>query len=139
MDMNTAQTQEHGTQATRGPGRTLARLALFAAGLTLALGTQAATRGWLSWRGPEQTGVSREAGLPERLTLDGGNHLWSADFPGKSTPVVADGRLYVMGYVGEGADLQEGVACFDAETVKPLWRRLFNDYLSDTIYLRYAT
>jgi outer membrane protein assembly factor BamB len=44
-----------------------------------------------------------------------------------------------MGYQGQGPDLQEGVACFDAETGKKLWQQLFNDYLSDTIYLRYAT
>ena len=40
---------------------------------------------------------------------------------------------------GEGADLQEGVSCFDAETGKLLWQHLENDFLSDTIYLRYAT
>ena len=32
----------------------------------------------------------------------------------------------------------EGVACFDAETGKPLWKQLFNDFLSDVVYLRYA-
>ena len=44
-----------------------------------------------------------------------------------------------MGYLGQGADMQEGVACFDAETGKKNWEKLYNDYLSDTIYLRYAT
>ena len=43
-----------------------------------------------------------------------------------------------MGYLGEGPDLQEGVACFDAETGKMLWKQLFNDFLSDVVYLRYA-
>ena len=62
-----------------------------------------------------------------------------ADFPGQSTPVIANGKLYAMGYPGEGADLQEGVTCFDAETGQKLWQQLYNDYLSDTIYLRYAT
>ncbi len=94
-------------------------------------------RGWLAWRGPEQCGVSRETGLPERI--DPQHPLWRAEFPGQSTPVIANGRLYIMGYLGEGADLQEGVACFDAETGRKLWQQLFNDFLSDTIYLRYAT
>ena len=31
------------------------------------------------------------------------------------------------------------MACFDAETGQKLWQHLYNDYLSDTIYLRYAT
>src|SRR5207245_1368539 len=44
-----------------------------------------------------------------------------------------------MGYQGQGPDLQEGVACFEADTGKKEWQQLYNDYLSDTIYLRYAT
>jgi outer membrane protein assembly factor BamB len=94
-------------------------------------------RGWLAWRGPEQCGVSRETGLPDKI--DPRNPLWRVDFPGQSTPVIANGKLYIMGYLGEGPDLQEGVACFDAETGKKLWQALYNDFLSDTIYLRYAT
>ena len=82
-------------------------------------------------------GVSRETGLPDKV--DPAQALWTVDFPGASTAVVADGRVYIMGYLGEGADLQEGVACFDAETGKLLWQHLFNDYLSDIIYNRYAT
>jgi outer membrane protein assembly factor BamB len=97
-----------------------------------------AVNGWLAWRGPEQSGVSRETGLPERLASKA-EALWTADWPGQSTPVIADGRLYLMGYKDDGPDLQEGLACFDAENGKLLWKRTFNDYLSDVIYLRYAT
>jgi outer membrane protein assembly factor BamB len=93
--------------------------------------------GWLSWRGPEQTGLSREARLPDKVST--GDALWVADHPGQSAPVIANGRLYAMGYAGQGPDLQEGVACFDAESGKKLWQRMFGDFLSDTIYLRYAT
>jgi outer membrane protein assembly factor BamB len=92
--------------------------------------------GWLSWRGPEQSGVSRETGLPEKVSMQ--DALWIADFPGQSAPVIANGKLYAMGYRGSGADLQEGIACFDAESGQKLWEHLYNDYLSDTIYLRYA-
>ncbi|MGZ8921624.1 MAG: outer membrane protein assembly factor BamB family protein, partial [Limisphaerales bacterium] len=93
--------------------------------------------GWLNWRGPEQNGTSRETGLPEKV--DPAQALWTADFPGASTAAVADGRVFIMGYRGEDANLQEGVACFDAETGKLIWEHLFNDYLSDIIYTRYAT
>src|SRR4051812_18749245 len=96
-----------------------------------------AVDGWLAWRGPHQNGVSDEKGLPD--TVDAGHPLWTAPFPGQSTPVIANGKVYIMGYLGEGPDLQEGVACFDAETGKELWAHLYNDFLSDTIYLRYAT
>jgi len=92
--------------------------------------------GWLNWRGPEQQGVSRETGLPGELEAE--QTLWAAGFPGASTPVIANGKLYIMGYLGKGADLQEGVACFDAATGKKLWQHLFNDFISDIIYLRYA-
>ena len=107
------------------------------AGLGPLAGAAGAPRGWLSWRGPEQSGYSRETGLPDRISAQ--NALWVADFPGQSAPVIANGKLYAMGYTGQGADLQEGVACFDAETGQKLWQHLYNDYLSDTIYLRYAT
>jgi outer membrane protein assembly factor BamB len=99
----------------------------------------AVKNGWLSWRGPEQNGTSREKGLPSKLALKGENLLWTIDFPGASTPVIADGKLYICGFVGEGAELQEGIACFEAETGKKLWQRLYRDYLSDIIYSRYAT
>src|SRR6266850_4577429 len=108
------------------------------AGLVCPSNVKAAqTRGWLSWRGPQQNGASLEKNLPDRVAVK--EALWVADFPGQSTPVLANGKLYIMGYLGEGADLQEGVACFDAETGKKLWQQLYNDFISDTIYLRYAT
>lgn len=97
----------------------------------------ALVNGWLNWRGPEQNGTSRETGLPDKI--DARQALWTADFPGASTAVVADGHVYIMGFLGEGAELQEGVACFDAETGKKLWQQLFSDYISDIIYQRYAT
>jgi outer membrane protein assembly factor BamB len=96
-----------------------------------------AADGWLSWRGPAQNGNSPEKNLP--TTLDAKNTVWTADFPGMSTPVIANGKLYVMGYLGHGPDLDEGISCFDAETGKLLWQHLYGDFLSDTIYVRYAT
>ena len=109
--------------------------------LSLSIHTQAAAtqgvQGWHDWRGPDQNGTSRETGLPEKI--DPKEALWTVDFPGASTATVADGRVYIMGYQGDGPDLQEGVSCFDAETGKLIWQHLFNDYLSDIIYTRYAT
>lgn len=112
-----------------------AAVAAFA--LTLISTHAAPVSGWLAWRGPEQNGASRETGLPDKV--DPQNPLWRAEFPGASTPVIANGKLYIMGYLGDGPDLQEGVACFDAESGKKLWQHLYNDFISDTIYMRYAT
>ena len=126
--------------------RLLTKLSPFKLALSLALGASlphptaahgAAARGWLAWRGPQQNGMSLEKNLP--ATVDPKKPLWAADFPGQSAPVIANGKVYIMGYLGEGADLQEGLACFDAETGAKLWERLNSDFISDTIYLRYAT
>lgn len=108
-----------------------------ASGLNFSTAQAAPVQGWLNWRGPQQNGTSTETGLP--ATVDPKKPLWTADFPGQSTPVIANGKLYVMGYLGDGPALQEGVICYDAETGKELWRQLYSDFLSDTIYLRYAT
>ena len=115
-------------------GSGLGLCCLLASSLTSA---PAAVEGWLNWRGPEQVGVSRETGLPVSVTAS--SALWTAEYPGQSTPVLAQGRLYIVGYKGTGADLQEGIGCFDAETGQLLWSRRYNDFLSDTVYLRYAT
>jgi outer membrane protein assembly factor BamB len=97
----------------------------------------AAPTGWFSWRGPNQNGTSAETNLPS--TLDASHPLWTADFPGQSTAVACNGRIYIMGYLGAGPDLCEGVACFDANTGQKLWQKLYLDFLSDTIYTRYST
>jgi len=97
----------------------------------------ASVRGWLDWRGPLHLGVSLEKGLPDKV--DAKAALWTADFPGQSAPVIANGKLYINGFLGEGPDLQEVIACFDADTGKKLWEHRENDFLSDIIYLRYAT
>src|SRR5437773_1458474 len=93
--------------------------------------------GWLTWPGPDQNAASIEKNLPDKV--DAGHPLWTANLPGQSTPVIANGRLYIMGYVGDGPELQEAITCFDAETGQQLWQHGYGDFLSDIIYHRYAT
>jgi len=97
----------------------------------------AAVTGWLNWRGPLSTSVSLETDLP--VKLEGVAPAWTADFPGQSTPVIAGGRLYINGFTGDGAALQEAVRCYDANTGQLLWEHRESDFLSDIIYLRYST
>ncbi|MFT6617563.1 MAG: outer membrane protein assembly factor BamB [Limisphaerales bacterium] len=99
----------------------------------------APAKGWLYWRGPGQLGVSEETNLPGKLEVDGPSQLWKINLSGQSSPVVANGKLYVMGYEGEGPDLREKVVCLDANTGKELWSYKWNDFLSDIIYTRYST
>ncbi len=81
---------------------------------------------WPGWRGPLLTGVSLEEGLPAHWSTEGQSLLWRADFTGRSTPVVFDGRVYVVGRTGKDVTEQERVACFDAETGALIWDHSFN-------------
>lgn len=97
-----------------------------------------ALRDWTSWRGPDQNGTSRAVGLPDTLSVDGSTHLWSYEIAGRGTPVIHQGRVYAIGYEGEGADLEEVLLCLDERTGERIWEQRANDFLSDVIYSRYA-
>lgn len=114
------------------------RCALSALLIAFAIGASAEVRGWLNWRGPDQNGTSLERGLPDTWSPGGANHLWEVEISGGGTPVIGNGRLYGLGYQGQGPDLQEVVFCLDAETGRKIWEHRFNDFLSDITYDRYA-
>ncbi len=123
--------------------KTVAALVVLAAAVIGATGPghnvpPAQVRGWLDWRGPDQNGTSQEKGLPDTWKLGGVNDLWHINISGGGTPVIANGRLFALGYRGEGPDLQEVIFCANAETGKVLWEHTFNDFLSDITYERYA-
>lgn len=100
--------------------------------------------GWLQWRGPSQNGLSAEVDLPERIDPrpGGENFLWRLDLPGRGSPVIArygeQERIFIWGYRGQTIDLREVLLCADAKTGEEIWRREFSDFISDTIYNRYA-
>lgn len=102
------------------------------------LGAQpASARDWSFWRGPEQNGVSREKNLPEKWSPDqnaaDSNLIWSAPVGGRTTPIVQNGRVYLITGVGDGITQQERVVCFDADTGKQLWEHRFNVFLTDIV------
>ena len=93
---------------------------------------------WTSWRGPSYTGVSGETGLVDGWSPEGENLIWKTDFVGRSTPVVVDGRVCVIGRTGVDSkiDRQEVVACFDAGNGKKLWEHKYNVYMTTVPYNR---
>ncbi len=91
---------------------------------------------WPSWRGPHQNGASTETGLVSTWSVNGDNLIWKANFVGRSTPVVMNGRVYVIGRAGEGLSRQEVVACFDANDGKQLWEHRFNVFLTTVPFNR---
>jgi outer membrane protein assembly factor BamB len=96
----------------------------------------AKAHGWLNWRGPLQNGVSLETNLPDKA--DAAKPLWVVDLASRGTPVINGNKVYLLGYEGEKADLQQVLRCFDADTGKKIWEARFNDFLSDIVYDRYS-
>ena len=86
---------------------------------------------WVTWRGPHQTGVSDETGLPSSWSPEGENLVWKAPFGGRSAPIIMEDRLYMVNVADEGEQEQERVLCLDANTGKKIWEYRFNVYGSD--------
>ena len=122
--------------------RTTARFLplLLAVAGSLSVGPAHAASGWLNWRGPNQDGNSTaKQKLVTDLTLGGPNDRWTFKAHGAGTPVIADGRVYAMCYYGEtGGDVIEAIVCLDVKTGAKIWEHQFKDFLSDTVYNRYA-
>ncbi len=91
---------------------------------------------WPSWRGPEQSGLTRENGIVTSWSQDGENLLWKVPVGGRTTPVVHDGRVYSIGPVGERGSLQERVICLDANTGRTIWEYRFNVFHTDIVMNR---
>lgn len=88
---------------------------------------------WPGFRGPKLDGVSLDARPPLRWG-DEENIRWQADLPGpgSSSPVIADGRVYVASYSGYGKYLDDGgdkaklvhhLSCFSQTDGKELWSK----------------
>lgn len=86
---------------------------------------------WTEWRGPARDGISPEKGLPSSWSPTGQNLAWKAPYGGRSAPIVMNGRVYLQNTAGKGADEQERIMCFNADTGKLLWEHRFNVFLSD--------
>jgi outer membrane protein assembly factor BamB len=100
--------------------------ALFASSVALL-----AAADWPEWRGPARTGVSSETGLPSTWSPSGDNLAWRVPYGGRSGPVVFGDRVYLQTAHGAGAELQERVMCFNADTGKLLWEHRYNLFTSD--------
>ena len=71
------------------------------------------------WRGPNRDGVSKETGLRQDWPTDGPKVRWQMPElgTGYSTPVVADGRVFVQTTRGE----QEFAVALGEQGGKPIW------------------
>lgn len=97
---------------------------LFAVGSALAAD-------WPSWRGVNRDGITPETEWSHDWPADGPARIWKAAVgTGFSSVVVADGRLFTMGW-GDGKDT---VHCFDAATGATLWTRSYAQAIGDKMY-----
>ncbi|MGK0521097.1 MAG: outer membrane protein assembly factor BamB, partial [Planctomycetota bacterium] len=94
--------------------------------------------GWLSWRGPDQNGTSTETGLPTSLAIGGDTKSWRYELKGRGTPVIANGRVYTLGYRGTGKSLDELLVCLNETDGSLIWEKRFPHFLTDIIYHRFA-
>lgn len=103
-------------------------------------GSQTFAADWSNWRGPWQNGVSHEKNLPEKWSPDpakpDNNLVWRAPYGGRTTPIVQNGRLYMIGRDGEGLTEQERCLCFDANTGKLIKEHRFNVFHTDIVSVR---
>jgi outer membrane protein assembly factor BamB len=96
--------------------------------LTLPLLLPAALRAedWPQWRGPNRDGVCRETGLLESFPARGLKVRWRVPAGwGFSSPVVAQGRVYLADSVVVKPRARERIRCFDETTGKTLWTHVY--------------
>src|SRR5689334_9563669 len=73
---------------------------------------------WPRFRGPNGEGISPDQGLPGEIGRD--RNVWKQKTPmGHSSPIVAQGRLWITGHEGD----ERMVLCYDAASGSLLWRR----------------
>src|SRR5262245_12572873 len=77
---------------------------------------------WPQWRGPNRDGVCRETGLSNLFPAAGLPLRWRAPVGwGFSSPVVAQGRVYLADSEVLKPKAKERIRCFDETTGKELW------------------
>jgi outer membrane protein assembly factor BamB len=82
---------------------------------------------WPQWRGPNRDGVWTESGILTSFPPGGLKIRWRvAVGPGWSSPVIAQGRVYLTDSQLMRPKAQERVLCFEEKTGKRLWDRAYD-------------
>ncbi|WP_020471222.1 PQQ-binding-like beta-propeller repeat protein [Zavarzinella formosa] len=100
---------------------------------------------WIHWRGPGESGFSRELDLPatwDPATPGRENLIWKVPFGCRSTPLVMGGHVYFVTSFGDVPRTQtaaerlvtgERVVCLNAKTGEKIWEQKFNVFLTDIV------
>ncbi|MBI3866626.1 MAG: PQQ-binding-like beta-propeller repeat protein [Planctomycetia bacterium] len=82
---------------------------------------------WPQWRGPNRDGVCAETGLLQAFPADGLKVRWRVPVGwGFSSPVVAQGRVYLADSELMKPKARERLLCLDETTGKPLWTHSYD-------------
>ena len=85
-------------------------------------------------------GVSPEKNLPDKWSPNpkdpDNNLIWKAPYGCRSTPLVLNGRVYLINYTGDKETTQERVMCLDEKTGKFIKQYTFNNFFSDVAIVR---
>lgn len=107
--------------AVNMPRRTFSQTAA-ALGLSLLVSTATRAEDWPQWRGPNRDGVWNETGIMETFPAGGLKISWRAPVGrGWSSPVVAQGRVYLTDVQVMRPTAQERVLCFAEADGQLLW------------------
>lgn len=91
-------------------------------GLLLFLLFQATGQDWPHWRGPDRNDVVSESSGWGTSAWPLGEPAWTKNVgAGSTSPLIAGGRLYVLGWSQE----KDTVQCLDAATGKDLWKSAY--------------
>src|ERR1041384_8688612 len=98
------------------------RLSTVGALIALSMVANAPAEDWPQWRGPQRDGVWRESGILQSFPPEGLKILWRVPVGvGFSSPVVAQGRVYVTDSHVTRTNARENVRCLDTVTGKTIW------------------
>lgn len=87
---------------------------------------------WPQWRGPNRDGVWHEQGVLKAFPTDGLKIRWRQPVGlGLSSPIVAQGRVFLTDVQLGKPMSKERVLCFDAESGKPLWNFPYDTQYSE--------
>ena len=86
---------------------------------------------WPRFRGPNQDGISKEAGVNAKSLEGGAKFAWKASVgTGFASITIANGRAYTMG----NADAKDTVWCLDANKGTELWKFTYDEELKPNLY-----
>jgi outer membrane protein assembly factor BamB len=112
---------------TKVAGRFLRTEWYIAFTLSLLLAVAVHAEDWPQFRGPNRDGVWNETGILQTFPTEGLKVRWRKPVgAGWSSPVVAQGRVFLTDALLQKPSVKERVHCFEEATGKPLWTYAYN-------------